>query len=231
MIAALASAASWRHPSAAFGAPLPMASAAIFVSGLCQRPPMAAAFSAAAALAVGTGGRRQRHPARPAGDPLVLGGLPGCSAAAAAASAAALAPGGASAAAAAARQRQHRQRPWRQRQRSGSGLAAAAAAASAAALASAAASAAAVAAAAAAASAAAFGGGQRRQRQRYLSGVGSLGSGRSRGLIRRIELVLATDRYRCGQPYMTAERATIEHAASKLRVSFVFFMASRLSSF
>ena len=33
------------------------------------------------------------------------------------------------------------------------------------------------------------------------------------------------------QPYMTAVRATIEHAASKLRVSFVFFMASRLSSF
>ena len=33
------------------------------------------------------------------------------------------------------------------------------------------------------------------------------------------------------QPYMTAERATIEHAASKLRVSFVFFMAPRLSSF
>ena len=30
---------------------------------------------------------------------------------------------------------------------------------------------------------------------------------------------------------MTAERATIEHAASKLRVSFVFFMAPRLSSF
>ena len=42
---------------------------------------------------------------------------------------------------------------------------------------------------------------------------------------------LATDRYLWAQPYMTAERATIEHAASKLRVSFVFFMASRLSSF
>ena len=33
------------------------------------------------------------------------------------------------------------------------------------------------------------------------------------------------------QPYMTAESATIEHAAIKLRVSFVFFMAPRLSSF
>ena len=33
------------------------------------------------------------------------------------------------------------------------------------------------------------------------------------------------------QPYMTAERATIEHAASKLRVSFIFFMALRLSSY
>ena len=31
------------------------------------------------------------------------------------------------------------------------------------------------------------------------------------------------------QPYMTAVRATIEHAAIKLRVSFVFFMAPRLS--
>ena len=33
------------------------------------------------------------------------------------------------------------------------------------------------------------------------------------------------------QPYMTADRATIETAAIKVRVSFVFFMAPRLSSF
>ena len=33
------------------------------------------------------------------------------------------------------------------------------------------------------------------------------------------------------QPYMTAERATIEHAAINLRVRFIFFMAPRLSSF